>query len=368
MLERPFNDIDNLILSMLIYIDFYKIRTEIRCGNKMQLSRALEELLGSIRSRIHRIVPEYCVIGMLFELDVPYQIVMSSEKGINQHDAFSWQVEGEKFLLCDKLNPQAQYLNKILNKWIEEEDMEHREIFVKQVFDAMESTGANEIGEVTNGLNSIEDAIIEILYSGHKTKKVLHNLLKTILDSVKNINIVELLRKRESFLGMFMIALGMLLYILPGDGFQIIGTGLVFAVFVFAIIRLVHHYKVKSKFRNKNFYVSTAYFLGVLMLVLLAVHVNALKLSINIILGFSIFIYGIMKLKTNLKKRGELININAVKLSRIQTVTSIIAGLLILGIPYYSIEKYLNVIELYIIVLGLSEIIYEAFKGDSREK
>lgn len=516
MLERPFNDIDNVILSMLIYVDFCKIRSEIRCGNKMKLSEALNEvldrgytskclmevepeflreiskskrfgninisdyrdiydkkrncqfaamkfsledgtayiafrgtdktivgwrenfmmsfketdaqlesvsyindviekedigyrigghskggnlavyssakcklniqnkileiysndgpgfckeliqdnLLTSIKNRIHRIVPEYSVIGMLFELDVPFQIVKSSEKGINQHDSFSWQVEGDKFIICDKLNPQAEYFNKILDNWIEEEDMDHREIFVEQVFDAMETTGAKEIGEVTGGLNSIEKVINEILYSGNKTKKVIHNLITTILDSFRKINIVELLHKRESLMGMIMIVFGMLLFVLPGDGLQIIGTGFVFAVFVFSIVRLGHHFKERSRYKNKNFYVSLAYFLCVLLLVLMAYHVSTLKLSINFTLGITIFIYGMMKLKRNLKNRVE--NVNAMKLSWIQSITSMVVGLTVLGIPYYYIEKYLHVIGPYIIILGLTEIIYETCKADNR--
>jgi len=516
MLEHPFNDIDNVIFSMLIYIDFHKIRSEIGCGNKMKLSEALSDplnrgytstylmkvepeflheinkskrfgniniseyrdvydekrncqfaamkfsledgtayiafrgtdktivawrenfmmsfkeidaqlesvayindviekedigyrigghskggnlavyssakckpniqnkiieiynndgpgfckeiiqdnLLKSIKNRIHRIVPEYSVIGMLFELDVPFQIVKSRGKGISQHDSFSWQVEGEEFMKCHKLNPQAQYLNKLINNWMEEEDMDSRELFVERVFDAMEAAGAKEIGEVTGGLNSIEKIITELLYSGNKTKKVIHNLINTILDSFRTINMVELLHKRESLMGMIMIVFGMLLFVLPGDGFQIIGTGFVFAVFIFSITRLGHHFKEKSRYRYKNLYVSLAYFLCVLLLGLLAYNASTLKLSINFILGITIFIYGMMKLKRNLKNPVE--NINAIKLSWIQSITSMIVGLTVLGIPYYYIEKYLYVIGLYIIILGLTEIIYEACKSDNR--
>lgn len=518
MLERPFNDIDNVILSMLIYVDFYIIRSDIRCGNNMKLSEALNELLdrgytskclmevkpeflheiskskkfgnikisdyrdiydvkrncqfavikfsledgtayiafrgtdktivgwrenfmmsfketdaqlesvayindviekediryrigghskggnlavyssakcktniqnkileiydndgpgfckeiirdnllNNIKNRIHRIVPEYSVIGMLFELDVPFQIVKSKEKGINQHDSFSWQIEGETFVLCDKLNSQAQYLNKIINNWIEEEDVDHRETFVEQVFDAMETAGAKEIGKVTGGLNSIEKIITELFYSGNKTKKVIKNLITTILDNFKTINMIELLHKRESIIGLIMIVFGMLLFVLPGDGFQILGTVFVFAVFVFSMVRLGHHYKEKSTFRYKNFYISLAYFLCVLLLTLLAFHATTLKLSINFTLGITIFIYGTIKLKRNLKNRVE--NINAMKLSWMQSITSMIIGLTVLGIPYYYIEKYLYVIGLSIIILGLTEIIYEDCKLDNRNK
>lgn len=518
MLERPFNDIDNLILSMLIYVDYEKIRSEIRCGNQMKLSEALNELLergytskclmevksdflcevskskrfrnidisdyrdiydekrncqfaaikfsledgtayiafrgtdktivgwrenfmmsfketnaqlesvayindviekediafrigghskggnlavyssvkckpdiqnkileiynndgpgfckeiiqdnllNSIKNRIHRIVPEYSVIGMLFEMDVPFQIVRSSEKGINQHDPFSWQVEGTRLTTCNQLNPKAQYLNKILDSWIEEEDMEQRKIFVEQMFDAMEASGGKEIVEVTSGLNNIEKVVNEIIYSDHKVKKVLHNLIIIIVGSFREINLIEVVHKRESLPGMIMIVLGMLLFVLPGEVFQILGTVFVFAIFVFSMVRLEHYSKEKSRYRDKNSYMRLAYFLCVLLSVLLAFHMSTLKLSINFTLGITIFGYGIIKLKTTLKSR--IGNINITRLLWVQSVTSMSIGLAILGTPYYYIEKYLYVIGLYIIIIGLSEMVYEAYRVDSRGK
>ena len=325
-----------------------------------------EDLLKGIKHRICRIVPEYSVIGMLFELDVPYQIVKSSEKGINQHDSFSWQVEGNMFIQCENINPQAKYLNNILNNWIEEEDIEHREVFVEQVFDAMESTGAKEIGEVTGGINSIEQVIIDIFYAGNKTKRVFRDLITTILNNFKTINVVELVHTHESLIGMIMITLGILLFVIPEGGFQIIGTGFVFSVFVFSIVRLGYHLKQKTRYKYKNVYVGLVYFLCVLLLALLAFHVSTLKLSVNFILGITIFFFGLIKYKKKLKNRIEKTNVK--KLSWIQSAVSMVVGLAMLGIPYCYIEQYQFVIGLYFIVLGLTEIIHETCKSDERIK
>ncbi|MGN6712601.1 Mbeg1-like protein [Anaerocolumna jejuensis] len=319
-----------------------------------------DHLLAGIKNRIHRFVPEYSVIGMLFELDVPFQIVKSCEKGINQHDPFSWQVEGDAFITCENLNPQAEYLNKILDKWIEEEDMEHREIFVEQVFNALEVTGATEIGEVTGGLNRMEKVVTEILYSNGKTKRVLHNLLTAVIESFKKINILEIMFKRESFLSVVMISFGMLLFILPGDGLQILGTGFIFTIFVFSVLRLGHHFKEKSKYKYKKLCVSLGYLLCILLLTLLAFHTDTLKLSLNFLLGSTVFIYGIINLKNILQRRIK--SGSAVKLKWTQSITSMAVGLAVLGIPYNYIEKNLRVMGLGIIILGFTEILYNAYK------
>ncbi len=50
-----------------------------------------------MRCVIQSIVPEYSVVGMLFEHDEDFIVVKSSQSGIMQHDAMSWQVEGNRF-------------------------------------------------------------------------------------------------------------------------------------------------------------------------------------------------------------------------------------------------------------------------------
>ena len=513
MADSPFNEIDNLILSMLVYVDFEKIRSEIRCGNRMRISNGLEILLHEgyrskclleitpefletirkssrfgdiyisdyrdvsdkkrncqfaaikyaledgtaylafrgtdrtivgwrenfmmsfqeteaqleaaayiqdvmgkeeiryrvgghskggnlavyasakceaglqsrilkiydndgpgfsqevldsrlfepVRDRICRIVPEYSVIGMLFELDVPFQVVKSSAKGINQHNAFSWQAEGMKFLTCKEIDRQAQYLNTVLDAWIEKEDMEHRKIFVKQIFDAMEMSGAKEIGEVTGGLNRLEKVVFEIIYSDRKTKKVLHNLVASVAESFQKINLAGTLRKRESLPGILMMILGMLLFVLPGDGLQIVGTGLIFAVFIFTVLRINYHLREKYRYRHKKFYVSLVYLICIALLTLLAFHANALKLSINFILGIAIFSYGVIKLrKALLRRRQNRKESGSRKLTNlvwVQSVSAIAISLMVLGIAYLYIGTHLYTVGLYLILLGLTEII-----------
>ena len=61
-----------------------------------------------IRGRIVRIVPEYCVIGMLLEHDLNPIIVGSNLDGIIQHDLMSWQVDGCNLNKKDKLSEQER--------------------------------------------------------------------------------------------------------------------------------------------------------------------------------------------------------------------------------------------------------------------
>jgi len=50
-----------------------------------------------IASRIHTILPQTSVVGMLMEHEKRYQVVHSTYDGLYQHDGFSWQVLGTQF-------------------------------------------------------------------------------------------------------------------------------------------------------------------------------------------------------------------------------------------------------------------------------
>ena len=47
---------------------------------------------------MRRFIPEFSVVGMLFEPPVQATIVASSGSGILQHNAFTWQIEGSSFI------------------------------------------------------------------------------------------------------------------------------------------------------------------------------------------------------------------------------------------------------------------------------
>ena len=102
-----------------------------------------EEKCQDIQGRIIKIVPEFSIIGMLFEGNDTVNgteqkvamnsglIVKSSADGILQHDAFSWQIEGNHFATAQQLAEKAWIYNGIFDRWIESADFEERELFVR---------------------------------------------------------------------------------------------------------------------------------------------------------------------------------------------------------------------------------------------
>lgn len=107
--------------------------------------------LAPIRKRMQRIVPEYCVVGSLFHRGKPDLVVKSSETGISQHSALSWQIEGGEFVRAEKVCAEARRVDGVLAMWMGGVgDRGDRDEFVNAAFDALESVGLRSFTELTD--------------------------------------------------------------------------------------------------------------------------------------------------------------------------------------------------------------------------
>lgn len=77
-----------------------------------------EEGFERIRRRIVRYIPEFSVIGKLFETELETHVVGSSAEGILQHDAATWTVEGDVFEEKEDTSEKCAPYNQIFDTWI----------------------------------------------------------------------------------------------------------------------------------------------------------------------------------------------------------------------------------------------------------
>ncbi len=102
-----------------------------------------------IRARIHKLVPQYAMVGLVLVNDVPYEIVESNETGTSAHNGFTWQVLGTRFVRCDKLALRTRVYRDAIRDWASRLDLQQRQDLVNAVFDALESTGARTLTDLT---------------------------------------------------------------------------------------------------------------------------------------------------------------------------------------------------------------------------
>lgn len=104
-----------------------------------------------IRGKIRMVVPQYAMVGVLLTNDAGYQIVESCETGVSAHNGFTWQVRGRRFVRCPGFALRSRVYAEAIRKWAEGLDFDERRRLIDAVFDALESTGARTLTELTEG-------------------------------------------------------------------------------------------------------------------------------------------------------------------------------------------------------------------------
>ena len=126
----------------------------------------VEEIVSSpefkkMESKIHTIVPQSSVIGMLLEHKEDYTVIESSfSGGFFQHDPFSWHVLGNSFVHLGELDAKGKKHDRVINEWLRRSSPEERRRFTETLFGVLESTGAKTLSDLSvDTLGKIRDAV-----------------------------------------------------------------------------------------------------------------------------------------------------------------------------------------------------------------
>lgn len=139
----------------------------------------------TILPKVHRYIPQASIIGRFLNNDEETTVVKSTANGIMQHDLYSWQVLGDKFVEGD-LTSSSEFIDKTISKWLEEVSNEQRKEFFDCLFDIMSQTKAETFPELRDGL--IKNS--KIMFNAYKnlnseTKEMLKKTLMSIVQSGK---------------------------------------------------------------------------------------------------------------------------------------------------------------------------------------
>ena len=100
--------------------------------------------------RIRTIVPEYSIVGMLFEHKEEYEVVASSGSGAGQHDVMSWEVKGTQMVHLSHVDGKALLLDKTMKSWLDGMNETRREAFVDTLFGILEAADIRTIDDLAN--------------------------------------------------------------------------------------------------------------------------------------------------------------------------------------------------------------------------
>ena len=155
-------------------------------------SKEYKETIGKVITYI----PQSSIFGMLLEHKEKYIIVKSIEKGVMQHDVYSWQVLGTKFVILREITNGSKFIDKTIKNWLEGLDLQTREQVIDIVFEIINSTNAKKLADLK--LSVMKNT--KIILSSYKqlepeNKKMITATITALLGIVKNNAMKEVHKK-----------------------------------------------------------------------------------------------------------------------------------------------------------------------------
>lgn len=108
------------------------------------------ETLNAIRPKIFTILPAFDVVGQLLYAPLPNKIIQSSEKGIYQHSAISWQVEKDAFVpaTTQEIEEGATPIVEAFESWFKSASKEKRQVVFTEFFDMLDRAHITTLSEL----------------------------------------------------------------------------------------------------------------------------------------------------------------------------------------------------------------------------
>lgn len=106
-------------------------------------SEAYQRMLPKIKT----ILPESSIVGMLLEHEENYEVVRSSESGIQQHDAMSWEVLGTSFVYVEHIAEQSVLWDETMKAWLAKLSEEERKEIVATIFNVIDEADIRTIDD-----------------------------------------------------------------------------------------------------------------------------------------------------------------------------------------------------------------------------
>lgn len=103
------------------------------------------EAYAHIEPRLHTVLPQGSIIGVLKTQQVNHRLVLSVARGIRQHDVFSWQTQGTDFVAAEKSSMSSRFTDRTLDAFLQECTPEQRRACVDVLFDLLDATEAQTV-------------------------------------------------------------------------------------------------------------------------------------------------------------------------------------------------------------------------------
>ena len=142
---------------------------------------------NNLKDRIHSYVPGSSIVGMLQRHMDDYVVVSSMNRGVMQHYAFYWKIDGQSFVLRKNRNISSRTMDAAFNQWLDDLSFDDRKALVETIFSILEESGVKYFDEFsTAGFARIRSVISKMHNMDPHTKKIIRAFFGKLLRASKN--------------------------------------------------------------------------------------------------------------------------------------------------------------------------------------
>ena len=146
-------------------------------SDKVTESKEYNEILN----KVHTYIPQTSIIGRLLEHKEKTTVVKSTETGIMQHDLYSWQVLGDKFVRTKQTN-YGDFIDTTITNWLKEVSPKQREEFIDTWFNILNSTKVKTLNELSSKkIKNVATMIKSYSNLSPDTKKMMSKTFRALL-------------------------------------------------------------------------------------------------------------------------------------------------------------------------------------------
>ena len=321
--------------------------------------------LKYLQNTLRRFVPEFSVIGRLFEPEgIHPTIVNSTRNNLSQHDTFSWQIIGSSFDTKRHRNPQSKVYNQLINQWIGNATLEERESLTNDLFAALGASGATKINELDkNGFGGFGAILLSFTNSSRRTRFVFGSLFSSIWQTIKSRHLTKVLFSTDTIVGWILVVLGIISLTMPQYALRAFGVLVAFAGIGFSVHQILDTANSSLKGKQKQFFIIS--YLVVFSLSTALISNNRLLIFLaHYFLGIFLIIYSYVRLRQLILHR--ISGVFRITVVATEAVIAFALGIIVIINPRAFDRKSILIMGILLIIYGFFKLIGELF--DQRPK
>ena len=150
-----------------------------------------------ILHKVHTYIPQTSIIGRLLEHKEKTTIVKSTQTGIMQHDLYTWQLIGDKFIRS-KITNSSDFIDNTITNWLKEVSPKQREEFIDTWFNILNATNVETVNELSSRwFRNVATMIKTYTNLNPETRKMMSKTLRLLFKTGKD-NIIGIPKKGEN--------------------------------------------------------------------------------------------------------------------------------------------------------------------------